>query len=190
MFKICVIGSGGVGKSCLTIRYLKNDFVEHYDPTMEESYEAQMTFQGRQLHFEILDTAGQEEFAAMLDSSLSLGDAFIILYAVNSSSSWEELKSLKNKVLKGKLNSGTDVPMVIVGNKKDLELDREVTIETAEEYASSIRVPYVETSAKTGHNVTAAFEMIVQEIYRLRPELLERKLKKNQDHHKKGCLIV
>ena len=75
-------------------------------------------FQGRQLDFEILDTAGQEEFAAMLDSSLSIGDAFIILYAVNSTSSWEELKSLKDKVLKRKLNTGKDVPVVVVGNKK------------------------------------------------------------------------
>jgi len=195
MLRICVVGSGGVGKSCVTIRYLKNEFTEFYDPTMEETYENEISYAGKHHHVEIVDTAGQEEFTSFLDSSLSTGDAFIILYAINSISSWNDLKSLRSKIFQETeaKNSGHRIPIIIVGNKKDLEEERDTPQETAEEYAASIRVPYVETSAKTGYNVHEAFQLIMSEIDRIRPDLLQTRERSNYDvkrDRKKECRIV
>ncbi|KNC82549.1 hypothetical protein SARC_05162 [Sphaeroforma arctica JP610] len=91
-YRICVVGSGGVGKSCVTLRLLKNKFAEYYDPTIEESYKKTMTIDSIGYNLEIVDTAGQEEFASFRDSSLDYGDGFVLVYSIISSSSWEELK--------------------------------------------------------------------------------------------------
>lgn len=195
MLRICVVGSGGVGKSSVTIRYLKNEFTEFYDPTMEETYETEISFGGRHHQVEIVDTAGQEEFTSFLDSSLSTGDAFMILYAINSMSSWNDLKSLRSKIYQGTeaKSSINRIPMIVVGNKKDLEHERDTTQETAEEYAASIRVPYVETSAKTGYNVYEAFNIMMNEIDRIRPDLLQQRplgLQSLDTGKKKDCAII
>lgn len=169
MLRICVVGSGGVGKSCVTLRFLRNEFTEYYDPTMEETYKADMSFGGRLYPVEIVDTAGQEEFQSFLDSSLATGDAFVILYAINSLSSWNELKALRNKIYQDTEGKDTNhrIPMIIVGNKKDLDNERCVTDQEAQEYAEDINVPYIETSAKTGYQVRDAFQLVMQEISRL-----------------------
>jgi len=57
-FKIVVLGSGGVGKTALVFRFVQGKFVDHYDPTIEDSYRKQVTHNGKQVMLEILDTAG------------------------------------------------------------------------------------------------------------------------------------
>ena len=196
MLKIFVVGSGSVGKSCVTIRYLRNEFTNYYDPTMEETYEAEIRYAGRNHKIEIVDTAGQEEFSSFLESSISRGDAFMILYAINSLASWNDLKVLRNKIAQGTegKNLGIKIPMIIVGNKRDLEDERELAHDIAEDYAASIRVPYIETSAKTGYHIQDAFELMMAEIDRTNPELLIQKTKgkhsQSSDTKKKDCTIV
>jgi hypothetical protein len=63
----CVVGGGGVGKSALTIQFIQKHFVEEYDPTIEDSYRKQVTIDGEACLLDILDTAGQEEYASMRD---------------------------------------------------------------------------------------------------------------------------
>ena len=65
---------------------------------------------------EIVDTAGQEEFSSFRDSSVATGDAFLVLFAINSKSSWHELKDLRSKVIQDRQLSSV-IPMVIVANK-------------------------------------------------------------------------
>ena len=81
----------------------------------------QIVYSGKSHVVEIVDTAGQEEFTSFLESSLSTGDAFMVLYAINSLSSWNDLKSLRSKIfqeIEGLSNSSCRIPMIIVGNKK------------------------------------------------------------------------
>ena len=61
-FKFVVVGAGAVGKSALVVRFIKNDFVTDYDPTIEDSYRRQYTVDNIEGMLDILDTAGQEEF--------------------------------------------------------------------------------------------------------------------------------
>jgi small GTP-binding protein len=62
--RLVLLGSGGVGKSCITIRYVQDSFVTEYDPTIEDSYRRQVEVDGQQVMLEILDTAGTEQFTA------------------------------------------------------------------------------------------------------------------------------
>jgi len=120
----------------------------------------------------------------------------MILYAINSLSSWNDLKTLRSKIFHGSegKNAGHRIPMIIVGNKKDLDNDRDTSEESAQEYADSLRVPYIETSAKTGYNVKEAFHLIMSEIERIRPDLLVKRTKNrpstSSDQKKKDCRIV
>lgn len=188
MLRICVVGSGGVGKSCVTLRYLKNEFTEYYDPTMEETYQTEIAYSGKNHEVEIVDTAGQEEFTSFLDSSLATGDAFMLLYAINSLSSWNDLKSLRSKIYQ---ETDKKVPMIVIGNKRDLEDERIVLPEDPEDYAASINVPYIETSAKTGFNVRDAFQLMLRQIDATQPELLcKRKSHGPRDKRAKDCILV
>ena len=63
--KLVVLGGGGVGKSALTIRLVTDNFLEEYDPTIEDSYRKQVKIDGEAALLDILDTAGQEEFDSM-----------------------------------------------------------------------------------------------------------------------------
>jgi len=65
LHKVIMVGSGGVGKSALTLQYMYGDFVEEYDPTKADSYRKKITLDNQPCQIDILDTAGQEEYAAV-----------------------------------------------------------------------------------------------------------------------------
>lgn len=65
LYKVIMVGSGGVGKSALTLQFMYGDFVEEYDPTKADSYRKKITLDGHECQIDILDTAGQEEYAAV-----------------------------------------------------------------------------------------------------------------------------
>ena len=65
LHKALMVGSGGVGKSALTLQYMYGDFVEEYDPTKADSYRKKVNIDGHDCQIDILDTAGQEEYAAV-----------------------------------------------------------------------------------------------------------------------------
>ena len=69
-YKITVLGSGGVGKSALTIRLITGTYEANYDPTIEDSYRKQVQIDGQPALLDILDTAGQEEYAALQDQCM------------------------------------------------------------------------------------------------------------------------
>merc|ERR1712048_925904 len=93
-YKITVLGSGGVGKSALTIRLITGTYEANYDPTIEDSYRKQVQIDGKPALLDILDTAGQEEYAALQDQWIREGDGFLIVYSITASNSLEEAEAL------------------------------------------------------------------------------------------------
>ena len=78
--------------------------------------EFQIEYNGKLYDVEIVDTAGQEEFSSFRDSSVATGDAFLVLFAINSASSWHELQDLRSKIIQDHQSSSA-IPMVLVANK-------------------------------------------------------------------------
>jgi GTPase SAR1 family protein len=72
-YKMVVLGSGAVGKSALTIRLVTQNFLEEYDPTIEDNYNKQVVVDGEAAHLDILDTAGQDEYSQMQDQWMREG---------------------------------------------------------------------------------------------------------------------
>ncbi|KAM9136291.1 ras-related protein Rap-1A-like isoform 3-T3 [Lepidogalaxias salamandroides] len=135
-YKLVVLGSGGVGKSALTVQFVQGIFVEKYDPTIEDSYRKQVEVDGQQCMLEILDTAGT-------------------------------------------------VPMILVGNKCDLEDERVVGKEQGQNLARQWNhCAFLESSAKSKINVLDIFYDLVRQINRKTP------VEKKKAKKKSNCVLL
>jgi len=161
-YKLVIVGGGGVGKSALTIQLIQNHFIDEYDPTIEDSYRKQVTIDDETCLLDILDTAGQEEYSAMRDQYMRTGQGFLLVYAITSRSSFDEIAAFRDQILRVK--DKDHVPMYLVGNKCDLEQERQVTTGEGTDLARSFGCSFCESSAKTRINVEESFYGLVREI--------------------------
>uniref|UniRef100_A0A6B2LFS6 Uncharacterized protein n=1 Tax=Arcella intermedia TaxID=1963864 RepID=A0A6B2LFS6_9EUKA len=111
---------------------------------------------------DILDTAQYEEFTSLRDQYMRTSQSFIILFSIDSRTSFDSLRDYRETIMR--VRDQEKFPVVLCGNKSDLEGDRLVTDWEAEELARSWGCPYVKTSAKTRLNVDEVFFEIVREI--------------------------
>uniref|UniRef100_G3VDK1 Uncharacterized protein n=1 Tax=Sarcophilus harrisii TaxID=9305 RepID=G3VDK1_SARHA len=162
-----VMGACCVGKSALTMQFIRNHFVTEYDPTIEDFYRRQTVVDKEPCQLNIVDTSGTEEYYTLRDQSMRWAEGFLFVYAVNDLRSFENVNFLWQHLQRLK---GTDrVPVVLVANKVD-GTDRLVDTTLGQDMARSFGVPYVETSAKTRQGVEQAFHELVHEIRRVKAE--------------------
>eukprot|EP00486_Rosalina_sp_Unknown_P005608 CAMPEP_0201572204 /NCGR_PEP_ID=MMETSP0190_2-20130828/15328_1 /ASSEMBLY_ACC=CAM_ASM_000263 /TAXON_ID=37353 /ORGANISM="Rosalina sp." /LENGTH=198 /DNA_ID=CAMNT_0047997663 /DNA_START=99 /DNA_END=695 /DNA_ORIENTATION=+ len=170
-YKIVVLGGGGVGKSALTIRLVTNNFLEEYDPTIEDSYRKSVVIDDKACLLDILDTAGQEEFSSMQDQWMREGQAFLVVYSITSRTTFDEAIIMREKILRCKEEE--EPPIVLVGNKCDLEDQRQVQqtegTGLAKEWGENST--FFETSAKEKINHEECFYAAVR--------LVRNQVKKN-----------
>ncbi|XP_078583505.1 ras-related and estrogen-regulated growth inhibitor-like [Branchiostoma floridae x Branchiostoma japonicum] len=162
--RVVVLGQGGVGKTAMTVRFVTRRFICDYDPTLEAIYKHNTYIDGEQVHFEILDTAGQEDLKSPnLEEKIRWGDAFIIAYCINDQCSFDEIMRFKFLInhTKGSSAHAPEVPVMVVGNKRDLELDRMVKTSEGEKIATALGCMFLEVSAKESHEeVRTMFEKL------------------------------
>ncbi|KAI4876055.1 hypothetical protein NFI96_030104, partial [Prochilodus magdalenae] len=150
-----------------TVQFVQGIFVEKYDPTIEDSYRkaksnlhsmgqiecsTQVEVDGQQCMLEILDTAGTEQFTAMRDLYMKNGQGFALVYSITAQSTFNDLQDLREQILRVK--DTDDVPMILVGNKCDLEDERVVGKEQGQNLARQWNsCAFLESSAKSKINV-------------------------------------
>jgi len=161
-WKVAVLGSGGVGKSCLTVRLVQGQFVEGMDPTIEDSYQKFMDIDGAAARLDILDTAGQEDYANMRDQYFRECQGFVFVYSITHRKTFEEIQALYDGLLRVKEKDPW--ALVVVGNKADLEKDRKVEMSEGEAKAKECKAIFFETSSKTNQNVTETFTELVKSL--------------------------
>mmetsp|Transcript_6463 Transcript_6463/g.18322 ORF Transcript_6463/g.18322 Transcript_6463/m.18322 type:complete len:192 (-) Transcript_6463:102-677(-) len=175
-YRIVVVGSGGVGKSALTVRFIQGNFLEKYDPTIEDSYRKLVEVDGSACMLDIMDTAGQEEDSALRDQYMKTGQGFLLVYSVTTQASYDAVTRLRTQVLRIKEDQ-PEIPIVLVGNKIDMEEERAVSTEQGKQLAEKWgNTVFVETSAKANVNVTECFVELVRLINQWRenhPEFFE-----------------
>uniref|UniRef100_A0A7E4W559 Ras-like protein n=1 Tax=Panagrellus redivivus TaxID=6233 RepID=A0A7E4W559_PANRE len=154
-FRLVVVGSGGVGKSALTLQWVQQYFVSDYDPTIEDSYTKQCFLDDSVCRIEVLDTAGQDEFSTMREQYLRTGDGFLLVFSITNRESLDYVRKLHRHI--DRLRDRDDFPMILVGNKCDLEDERQISPEELQRVAAELHVPQLECSAKYRKNVDKAF---------------------------------
>ncbi|KAI9750693.1 MAG: Ras GTPase [Chaenotheca gracillima] len=110
LYKLVVLGDGGVGKTALTIQLCLNHFVETYDPTIEDSYRKQVVIDSQSCMLEVLDTAGQEEYTALRDQWIRDGEGFVLVYSISSRSSFTRIQKFHSHVQRVKESSMASSP--------------------------------------------------------------------------------
>lgn len=191
-YRVVVFGAGGVGKSSLVLRFVRGTFRESYIPTIEDTYRQVISCNKQVCTLQITDTTGSHQFPAMQRLSISKGHAFILVFSITSRQSLEELKPIYNEVLeiKGDVDG---IPIMLVGNKCD-ENAREVTEREGNELAKKWSCAFLETSAKTNHNVKELFQELLQLEKRrtmsLQLETKKSKAQKRKEKLKGKCVVM
>ncbi|XP_009461436.1 PREDICTED: ras-related protein R-Ras2 [Nipponia nippon] len=169
--------------------FLQSYFVTDYDPTIEDSYTKQCVIDERAARLDILDTAGQEEFGAMREQYMRTGEGFLLVFSVTDRGSFEEIYKFQRQILRVK--DRDEFPMILVGNKADLDHQRQVTQEEGQQLARQLKVTYMEASAKIRLNVDQAFHELVRVIRKFQEQECPpspEPTRKEKD--KKGCHCV
>ncbi|KAI9193256.1 ras family-domain-containing protein [Polychytrium aggregatum] len=160
--KIIMVGSGGVGKSALTLQFMYGDFIEEYDPTKADSYRKKCTLDGTECFIDILDTAGQEEYAAIRDNYYRSGEGFLCVFSICEQESFENTQEFRDQICR--VLDDEEIPFVLVGNKADLSHLRKVGTKDGEARAKQWKCTYIETSAKTKQNVDECYNTLMRAI--------------------------
>ncbi|CAO0797629.1 unnamed protein product [Mucor circinelloides] len=149
--RIAVLGARAVGKSSLVIQFCENHFVDSYYPTIENTFTKTIKYRGNEYSVEIMDTAGQDEYSILSSHHASSMNGYVLVYSISSRSSFDMVKIIRDKILD--FTGLESVPCVIVGNKSDLNIQRQVTLEEGKELGQQWQCPTIETSAKHDENV-------------------------------------
>lgn len=146
----------------MTIQFIQSHFVDEYDPTIEDSYRKQCVIDDEVALLDVLDTAGQEEYSAMREQYMRTGEGFLCVYSITSRNSFEEISMFHQQILRVK--DKDSFPVIVVGNKCDLESERQVSVQEGRDLAKQFQCKFLETSAKLKINVDESFYSLVREI--------------------------
>eukprot|EP01113_Clastostelium_recurvatum_P037581 TRINITY_DN550_c0_g1_i1.p1 TRINITY_DN550_c0_g1~~TRINITY_DN550_c0_g1_i1.p1 ORF type:complete len:214 (+),score=47.30 TRINITY_DN550_c0_g1_i1:131-772(+) len=155
IFKYIIIGDMGVGKSCLLHQFTENKFVPDSPHTIGVEFGTRIVdVMGKKIKLQIWDTAGQERFRAVTRSYYRGAAGALLVYDITRRITYNHLTSWLTDA-RNLTNPNTVI--MLIGNKKDLDGQRDVTYEEAAQFAKENGLIFVESSAKTGENVEEAF---------------------------------
>lgn len=163
IFKYIIIGDMGVGKSCLLHQFTEQKFMSDNPHTIGVEFGTRIIeVQGEKIKLQIWDTAGQERFRAVTRSYYRGAAGALMVYDITRRSSYNHLSSWLTDT-RSLTNPNTVI--FLIGNKCDLEKQRDIRYDEAEKFAKENDLIFVETSAMTGENVEQAFLETAKKIY-------------------------
>ncbi|CAH0521063.1 unnamed protein product [Peronospora belbahrii] len=163
LFKYIIIGDTGVGKSCLLLQFTDKRFQPVHDLTIGVEFGARMiNIDNKQIKLQIWDTAGQESFRSITRSYYRGAAGALLVYDITRR---ETFNHLTRWLEEARQNSNSNMAIMLIGNKSDLEHRRAVSFEEGEQFAKENGLIFLETSAKTAANVEEAFVKTASKIY-------------------------
>ncbi|KEG06336.1 putative small GTP-binding protein Rab1 [Trypanosoma grayi] len=162
LFKLLLIGDSGVGKSCLLLRFADDSYTESYISTIGVDFKIRtLNLDGKMIKLQIWDTAGQERFRTITSSYYRGAHGIIIVYDTTDMESFNNIKTWLSEIDKF---ASENVNKLLVGNKCDLVVKKAVDTQVAKDFADSLGIPFLETSAKDSSNVEEAFTRMAMDI--------------------------
>ncbi|KAI7867925.1 RAB1A, member ras oncogene family [Spinellus fusiger] len=162
LFKLLLIGDSGVGKSCLLLRFADDTYTESYISTIGVDFKIRtIELEGKTVKLQIWDTAGQERFRTITSSYYRGAHGIIVVYDVTDQGSFNNVKQWMKEIDR---YAAEGVNKLLVGNKNDLTDKKTVNYTAAKEFADSLSIPLLETSAKSATNVEQAFLTMAKQI--------------------------
>ena len=165
IIKLGTLGESKVGKTNLSNVFIGNKFDDEELSTIGvgnliKKIDIKYKEKSKSISLKIWDTAGQERFKSVATQYIKSCDGLLIVYAVNDRTSFEKIEEWLKEV-EEKKNTNNKVPLVLIGNKIDLENERVVSKEEGEKLAEKYNIEFFECSAKKGINVNEAFQYLI-----------------------------
>ena len=163
LYKVIIIGDTGVGKSNILSRYVKDEFSSNSKSTVGVELGIKfLKIKNTSTKIQIWDTAGQERYQAITSSYFRGSDGCFIVYDITNETSFNNIEKWFDKIHE---ENDKEIPVIIVGNKCDLENERKIPTEKAKEKAQNLKCAFYETSALKAINIEQIFEELVNTIY-------------------------
>ena len=165
MFKVVLIGDMKVGKTNIVSRYIKNEFNKDSMSTIGVEFGSkELVIEGHNVKVQIWDTAGQEKYKSITNAYYKGAKGAFVVYDITNKNSFDNADNWLNNL---RASADKKCSIILIGNKSDLENKREVSIEQGEEKAKNSEIAFMETSALSGDNIDKAFEIMINEAYKI-----------------------
>ena len=188
-FKMIVIGDAGVGKSCLTAKATKDMFEETYSVTVGFEFMVfNVKINDTIVKLQIWDTSGQEIYRSLTGGFYRNASLAMMVYAIDNKESFNHIEYWLKEI---KLLSNPDIKIFLIGNKADLEEERQVQFNTAKTFKEENEINYFsEASAKNGINAKEVFIEAAKLLFKEHLKYKERNFKKIQNENNKVPIPV
>ena len=161
-FRYIIVGDMAVGKSCLLLQFTDHKFRHQHELTIGVEFGGKtIEVKNKNIKIQIRDTAGQEAFQAITRTYYKGAIGALLVYDITRHETFEHINRWLNEV---KANGSKDIYCILIGNKKDLEDQRQVKYEEGNELADKNNLLFLETSAKTAENVNECFALTAEKI--------------------------
>jgi len=169
--KIVILGSSGVGKTALSVRYCEGSFNSQSKATIGASFLTKnVTLDNVRLKLQLWDTAGQERFRSLAPMYYRGASAALLVFDITNQDTFQRTQDWVTEL---RANVMDDILLTVVGNKTDLNKQRAVPREKGREFAEAINATYIETSAKDGEGIIQLFTEICRKVVSQRRQYLQ-----------------
>ena len=162
LFKILLIGNISVGKSSIFTKFTVNKYSELNRPTIGVDFKINtLKVDGnKHVKLQIWDTSGQDRFRSVISSYYRGSHGIIIVFDITDRQSFDDIQTWITQIYRYSKNAN----IILVGNKIDLENERQVSYEDAKKYADYLQIQYLEVSAKNDINVYTIFKLLAEKL--------------------------
>ena len=158
IFKVLLLGNSDVGKSSLLLRFVDSVWNDSFVPTIGVDFKVKTVEIGeKKVKMQIWDTAGQERFRNVVSTYFRGSNGILLIYDITNKDSFKNLESWLIEIEK---SASENVLKILIGNKSDLEDEREISKEEGQAFANRNGMQFIETSAKLDTNVSEAFHTL------------------------------
>lgn len=157
-----MVGARGVGKSSFTMQFAESSFPDENEPLAMDGLCKNIDIDGQEVMVKVLDPTGPEQCDETRDSYLQVSQGFVLVYSVASKASFDELSQIKDRI--HSIKASDCVPMILIGNKSDMEEQRVISTEDGTAQAAAWKVPFLEASARLRVNVDEAISDVVRQV--------------------------
>lgn len=166
LLRYIIVGDIAVGKSCLLLQFTNNKFRQTHEITLGVEFAVKtLEINNHSIKIQIWDTAGEEAFQSITRSYYKGAICALLVYDITRKESFEHCKKWLNEV---RTYGDKNIFITLIGNKADLEQQRQITYEEGNEFAEENGLMFMEASAKTAHNVNEVFIGSAEEIIKKR----------------------
>ena len=163
--QLLIMGDSSVGKTSILNRYTTGTFKEEYLSTVGLDYfSKQEIINNKTIQIKIWDTASQERYKALTPSYFKNAEGVLVVYDITNTDSFDNVKYWISSIKYNMESKNIKIPIILLGNKIDMDESREITKEVAEKYAAENNYKYFETSAKTGVGIDKAIRELVDQV--------------------------